>query len=126
MIKFTSREPQRMPESITTPSKILTLMRANIDLQFVLNVYGCLGYIVEYINKPSRGILRHLRSCVDSFSDGNHSICEMLQAVSNTFYNGTEISAQEAAWCRMRLPMSSSSVVVEFMNTGPSKVRLLS
>jgi hypothetical protein len=103
--------------------KILLLMRANIDVQFVLNVYSCLGYIVEYINKPSRGISRLLRSCVESFSAGNHSIREKLQTVSNTFYNGTEISAQEAAWCRLRLPMSSSSVIVEFINTGPSKVR---
>jgi hypothetical protein len=103
--------------------KILTLMRANIDVQFVLDPYAFIGYIVEYINKPSRGISRLLRACVENFTAGNLSLCKKLKSVSNTFYNGTEISAQEAAWCRLRLPMSSSSVIVEFINTGPQKVK---
>ncbi len=48
---------------------------------------------------------------------------QKLKKIANTFYNATEISAQEAAWCRLRLPMSSCSVVVEFINTGPIKTR---
>lgn len=102
--------------------KILTLMQSNIDIQYVLDPYACITYIVDYINKPARGISKLLRSCVENFKDGNHSIREKLKTVSNAFYNGTEISAQEAAWCRLRLPMSCSSVAVEFINTGPRKV----
>jgi hypothetical protein len=121
---FIKRAPKNARINNYSP-KILMLMRANIDVQFVLNVYSCLSYIVEYINKPSRGISRLLRSCVESFASGNLTIREKLRAVSNTFYNGTEISAQEAAWCRLRLPMSHSSVIVEFINSGPAKVNLL-
>jgi hypothetical protein len=121
---FIKRAPKNARINNYSP-KILMLMRSNIDVQFVLNVYSCLSYIVEYINKPNRGISRLLRSCVESFASGNHTIREKLRAVSNTFYNGTEISAQEAAWCRLRLKMSKSSVFVEFVNTGPAKVRSL-
>lgn len=64
-----------------------------------------------------------LRNCVDDFKDGNYTVREKLKRVVNTFYNGTEISAQEAAFCRLRLPMSYCSVVVEFINTGLIKTR---
>ncbi|CAG9807951.1 unnamed protein product [Chironomus riparius] len=104
-------------------SKILMLMQSNIDVQFVLDPYACIGYIVEYINKPSRGISRLLRACVEEFRSGNYSLREKIKKLSYTYYNGTEISAQEAAWCRLRLPMSHSSSVVEFINTGPMKTR---
>lgn len=97
-------------------------MQSNIDVQFVLDPYACISYIVDYINKPSRGISKLLRNCVESFKNGNHSIRQKLKSVANTFYNGTEISAQEAAWCRLKLPMSASNVDVEFINSGPSKV----
>ena len=103
--------------------KILMLMQSNIDVQFVLDPYACIGYIVEYINKPSRGISKLLRSCVEEFKAGNYSLREKIKKLSCTYYNGTEISAQEAAWCRLRLPMSYSSTGVEFINTGPMKVK---
>lgn len=99
-------------------------MQSNMDIQFVLDVHACIGYIVDYINKPSRGISKLLRNCVESFKNGNFSIRQKLKSVANTFYNGTEISAQEAAWCRLKLPMSCSTVVTEFINTSQIKVIL--
>jgi hypothetical protein len=61
---------------------------------------------------------------VEEFRAGNYSLREKIKKLSCTFYNGTEISAQEAAWCRLRLPMSYSSTAVEFINTGPMKVNI--
>lgn len=106
----------------TYNKKILLLMQSNMDIQFVLDPYACIGYIVDYINKASRGVSSLMRSCVEHLKLGDYSIRQKLKAVANTFYNGAEISTQEAAWCRLRLPMSSSSVGVIFINTGPSKV----
>lgn len=103
--------------------KILSLMRSNMDVQFVLDAYACCSYVVDYINKPSRGISRLLRACVEEHESGNLSIREKLKLVANKFYNCTEISAQEAAWCRLKLPMSHSNFAVEFINTGPAKVK---
>lgn len=102
--------------------KILTLMRSNMDIQYVLDAYACCGYVVDYINKPSRGISRLLKACIEDHDNGNLSIREKLKLLSNKFYNGVEISAQEAAWCRLKLPMCHSGFAVEFINTGPSKV----
>lgn len=103
--------------------KILNLMKSNMDIQFVIDPYACVSYIVDYINKASRGLSTLLRNCVIDFKNGNYSLREKLKKVVNTFYNGAEISAQEAAWCRLRLPMSFCSVAVEFINTNHSKNR---
>lgn len=102
--------------------KILSLMQSNMDIQFVLDPYSCLQYVVDYINKAHRGLSKLMRSCVENFNNGNFSLREKLKVLANTLYNGSEISAQEASWCRLRLPMSSSSIGVEFINTGPIKV----
>jgi Helitron helicase-like domain at N-terminus len=102
--------------------KIIMLMRSNMDFQYVLDAYACVQYIVDYINKSQRGLSKLVRDCVEDFRRGNHSLREKLKAVANVMYNGSEISAQEAAWCRLRLPMSSCSTIVEFINTGPSNV----
>jgi len=102
--------------------KILTLMRSNMDIQYVLDVYSCLTYIVDYINKADRGVSRLLRQCVEDFSRGHNVLRTKLKAVTNIVYNSSEVSAQEASWIRCRLPMSESTVVVEFINPSPSKV----
>lgn len=40
---------------------ILALHRANTDIQFILDPYACIGYIVDYINKSNCGMSALLR-----------------------------------------------------------------
>lgn len=110
------REPKDCRVNAFSP-KILSLMRSNMDIQFVLDPYACIGYIVDYINKSNRGLSLMLRTWLDEFKKGDGGIRKQLQGLANVFYNGTETSAQEAAWCRLRLPMSCSSEAAEFINT---------
>lgn len=35
---------------------IFNLLRSNMDLQFITEEYSCAAYVVEYVNKTSRGI----------------------------------------------------------------------
>lgn len=102
--------------------KILMCMESNMDIQYILDPYACINYIVDYISKPARGISRLLQSCVDNLRHGNHSLFHQLKCVCHCFYNGTEISAQECAWCRLKLTMSYCSSMVEFINTSLANV----
>lgn len=103
--------------------KILMSMQSNMDIQFVLDAFACVSYIVEYINKPGRGISKMMHACLQSVRNGNYTILEQLKKLGSCLYNGTEISAQESAWCRLQLAMSWCSVVVEFVNTSEAKTR---
>lgn len=94
-----------------------------MDIQFVLDAYACIGYIVDYINKSGRGLSRLLRLCIEDCRRGNKSIQEQMKACSHILYNSTEVCAQEAAWCRCRLPMCSTTVTVEFINSSPPATR---
>lgn len=60
---FVKRNPNDCRINSYSP-KILSLMRSNMDIQFVLDPYGCVGYIVDYINKSNRGLSKLLRQCV--------------------------------------------------------------
>lgn len=39
-----------------SPPKVFSLMKSNIDLQFVLGPCACCSYVVDYINKADRGM----------------------------------------------------------------------
>lgn len=61
-----------------------------------------------------------IRECEDNIKrKQNVTLKEKLRALGNAFYNGSEISAQEAAWCRLKLPMTKSTRVVTYINTSP-------
>jgi hypothetical protein len=118
---FVKREPK---DSRINPynKKILMTMRSNMDIQFILDIFSCVGYVVDYVNKADKGLSRLLRHCVEDFKKGNHSIKTRLSALSKIMYNSSETSAQEAAWIRCRQPMCISTDVVEFIHSGPKSV----
>lgn len=118
---FYKREPNASRINCYGP-KILSLLRANMDIQFVVDAYACIGYIVDYINKASRGLSRLLRLAVEDLKRGNRTIKEKLNKLSHVLFNSAEVCAQEAAYCRLNLPMSRMSNAVQFIHTGPIEV----
>ena len=52
----------------------LSTRRANMDNQFVLDVYACAIYIVSYISKAQKGMSELLRAACAEAREGNASI----------------------------------------------------
>ena len=52
----------------------LSALRANMDIQFVLDVYPCAIYIVSYISKVQKGISELLRHAFAKAREGNARI----------------------------------------------------
>lgn len=75
---FLKRQPKDCQVNAFSP-KILSLMRSNMDIQFVLDPYACVGYIVDYINKSNRGLSLMLRTWLDEFKKGDGGIRKQLQ-----------------------------------------------
>lgn len=96
---------------------ILALHRANMDIQFILDPYACIAYIVDYINKSDRGMSRLLKQASEEANQGNFSNKKKLRHIANKFSNATEISAQECVYFILGMQMSQSSNEVEFINT---------
>ena len=58
---FLDRKPNKM-RIILFNGKILLAWKANLDIQIVLEPYGCASYIVGYISKSQRGMSAQLDS----------------------------------------------------------------
>ena len=112
---FLNRQPNELRINNYNPA-CLSACRANMDVQFVLDVYACAMYIVSYISKAQKGMSELLRTACAEARQGNATIKQQVRDIGNKFLN-VEISAQEAVYIVLQLAMRKSSRQVVFINT---------
>lgn len=95
-----------------------------MDIQYVLDVYACAVYIVNYISKAQKGMSELLRQACAETRKGNCSIKQQVRDIGSKFVNNVEISAQEAVYLVLQLPMRKASRQVIFINTAPPEDRV--
>ncbi|XP_070183583.1 uncharacterized protein [Littorina saxatilis] len=118
---------QREPSATRMNSRndiLAQLWMANTDVQFVLDEYACGMYIVTYISKSQRGMSYLLKHADDEATRGNHSVKQKVRHIANKFLNHCEVSAQEAVYLLMQLPLTRCTRDVIFVNTSPSCQRV--
>ena len=120
---FLKRNPNELRINNYNPT-CLSAWRANMDIQFVLDVYACAMYIVSYISKAQKGMSELLRTACAEAREGNATIKQQVRDIGNKFLNGVEISAQEAVYIVLQLPMRKSSRQVIFIPTSPPNERV--
>ena len=111
---------KRTPSEIRINNYNTTLLKAwqaNMDLQYVLDPYACAAYILAYITKGQRGISRLLQKATEEIRSGNQDIANKVRHIGNKFLNAVEISAQEAAYLVLQMPMRRSTRDCQFINT---------
>jgi len=89
---FLKRKPNEL--RVNNYSACLSAWRANMDIQFVLDVYACAMYIVPYISKAQKGMSQLLQRACEEARAGNSSIKQQVRDIGNQFLNAVEISAQ--------------------------------
>ena len=120
---FLKRIPNELRINNYNPT-CLEAWRANMDIQFVHDVYACATYKVSYISKAQKGMSELLRQACAEARKGNSSIKLQVGDIGNKFLNSAEISAQEAVYNVLHLPMKKSSRQVIFINTTPPDERV--
>lgn len=103
---------------------LIKVWRANHDIQFCLNVYSVVTYIVSYIQKTSRGLSLSLSKVREEFKSDPHGIRDQVKSIGDVFLNATEISIQECVYMLLGLPMCQMSREVIFINTGVKEERI--
>ena len=96
---------------------LLKAWRANMDVQFVLDPYVCAVYILSYITKGQRGMNKLLETASQEANAGNKDIVHKVRHIGNKFLNAAEISAQEAVYLVLQMPMRRASREFQFINT---------
>ena len=102
----------------------LSAWRANMDIQYVLDVYAYAVYIANYISKGQKGMSELLREACHEARQGNNTIKQQVRDIGSKFLNNVEISAQEAVYIVLQLPMRKSSRQIIFINTSPPNERV--
>ena len=115
------REPNECFINNYNPSVMLA-WQANMDIQFVLNAYACIMYVASYIMKTERSmgeLLKHVAA--EARTDELRS---QLRKVGSAFLTQREVSAQEAVYRIMSLPMKQLSRSVVFVDNNPKNERI--
>ena len=102
---------------------LLNCWKANMDLQFVLDPYACAMYIVSYIAKAQRGMSNLLHNACQDAKKGNMDLRRQVQSIGHTFLTHVEISAQEAVYLVLQIPLYKSTRDVIFINTSSPDTR---
>ncbi|XP_078352070.1 uncharacterized protein LOC144636749 [Oculina patagonica] len=117
---------KRAPSEIRINSYNTNLMKswqANMDMQYVLDPYACATYILSYITKGQRGMSRLLEKASEEAKSGNKDITNRVRHIGNKFLNAVEISAQEAVYLVLQMPLRRSSRDCQFISTSPPDER---
>ena len=81
--------------------------QANTDIQFVLNAYACVMYIASYIMKTERSMGELLKQVAAEAR--TNELKTQLRKVGAAFLTHREVSAQEAVYRILSLPMKQLS-----------------
>ena len=81
--------------------------QANTDIQYVLNAYACVMYVASYIMKTDKAMGQLLKQvAAEARTD---EIKQQLRKVGSAFLTHREVSAQEAVYRILSLPMKQLS-----------------
>ncbi len=103
---------------------VLLAWKANMDIQFVLDPYACAMYIVSYISKSQRGMSAMLDAAAKEARKGNLDLKKQVRHIGNIFSNAVEVSAQEAVYLVLQMPLTRCTRDVVFINTSPPEERV--
>ena len=81
-------------------------------------------YCVDYISKSENGMSKLLREALNELKQGNNTVKERLRVIANKFLNSSEVSAQEAVYHILSIPLSISSRSTVFINANRPENRI--
>ena len=120
---FLKRKPQERRINLFNENMLLA-WKANLDIQIVLEPYGCATYIVGYISKSQRGMSSQIDAAAKEARKGNLDLKKQVRHIGNVFSNCVEVSAQEAVYLSLQIPLTKSTRDVVFVNTSTSEERV--
>ncbi|XP_062283095.1 uncharacterized protein LOC133987667 [Scomber scombrus] len=104
---------------------LLKCWNANLDVQFVVDAYACIVYIISYISKSEREIGLLLGNAHrEASKDGNISAKEALKTLGSVYLHNRDVCAQEAVYRLTNMHLKECSRKVVFVPTGENIVKI--
>lgn len=96
---------------------------ANMDIQPVLNPYAAVMYLTSYILKGEEGMSVLLKGVCQASARGGESVSEKIRKLGRAYLNASEISAQQAAFLLLGLPLHRCSLMTKYIPCTPRHLR---
>lgn len=99
---------KRSPNEVWTNQYNRCLLKswdANMDIQFVLDAFSCIVYIVSYISKSEREMGMLLKQTKLEAEEGNYDARQTMKKIGSAYLHHREVSAQEAVYrvCNLKM-----------------------
>ena len=114
------RKPSEQSVNYYSPA-VLKAWEANMDIQYVVNAYACVMYIASYVLKAEKGMGELLKQATREMEQGNTR--QQLNKLGSVFLTNCEVSAQEAVYRVLSIPLCRCSQTVVFINTDNKESR---
>ena len=92
-----------------------------MDIQYVVNAYACVMSIASYVLKAEKGMGELLKQVAREMEQGNTR--QQLNKLGSVFLTNHEVSAQEAVYRVLSMPLRRCSRSVVFINTDNKESR---
>ncbi|TKS65165.1 ATP-dependent DNA helicase PIF1 [Collichthys lucidus] len=104
---------------------LLKCWNANIDIQFVVDAYACVVYIISYISKAEKE-MGLLLQCAqrEAAKEGNKDAKESLKNLGSVYLHNRDVCAQEAVYRLTNTHLKECSRKVVFVPVGEQTVRM--
>ncbi|XP_058494640.1 uncharacterized protein LOC131465769 [Solea solea] len=103
---------------------LLKCWNANLDIQYVVDAYACIVYIISYISKAEREMGLLLANAQKEASKGNVSAKQALKNLGSVYLHNRDVCAQEAVYRLTNMHLRENSRNVVFVPTGENVVKM--
>ncbi|KAA0701445.1 ATP-dependent DNA helicase PIF1 [Triplophysa tibetana] len=104
---------------------LLKCWNANLDIQFVVDAFACVVYIISYISKSEREMGLLLGNTQrEARKDGNTSAKDALKQLGSVYLHNREVCAQESVYRLTNMHLKECSRKVVFVPTGDNIVKM--
>ena len=117
---------QRKPSECWINAYNDTLLRswnANIDIQYCLNPYSVIMYIISYITKSERNLSMLIKRAQDEARHDNPDAISELKLLGKVYLTHREISVMESVYRATGLKLKMCSREVTFVPTDENCIR---
>ena len=105
-------------------SHLLRCWDANMDIQFVLDPFSCIVYIISNISKAEKEMGMLLRQTKIEAEEGNLNARQTMKAIGSAYLHHREVGVQEAVYRACGLHMKECSRKVTFIPVGENPTRM--
>lgn len=103
---------------------LLRAWNANMDIQYVVDDFSCIMYMMSYVSKPEHEMTEFLNSVIRNVKKSKVNERDEMRQIMQAYAKHREVSAQEAAARTCSLPLKKCSRSVVFLQTDEDGLKM--